>query len=105
MHRWLAPKRISGILRFMPANAASATLETVLGAVGQCLDRRSAEALLRLRADERLQSRIEELAERCTEGLLSEDEREEYDGLIRVGNFIAILQDKARQQLASDHAA
>jgi hypothetical protein len=45
----------------MPANSAHAAFERVLAAVGQCLDRHSAEALLRLRADKEMQGRIEEL--------------------------------------------
>lgn len=89
----------------MPAETTDATLEDVLGALAQCLDRTSAEALLRLRADGRLQARIEELADRCTEGELTPDERDEYESLIRVGNFVAILQAKARQQLATGQAA
>ena len=89
----------------MPSTASEATIESVLGAVGECLDRTSAEALLRLRADAQLQGRIEELADRSTEGALSAEEREEYENLIRVGNFIAVLQAKARRQLADSHAA
>ena len=89
----------------MPSTASEATIESVLGAVGECLDRTSAEALLRLRADARLQARNEELADRSTEGALSAEEREEYENLIRVGNFIAVLQAKARRQLADSHAA
>lgn len=85
----------------MSSEVIDATIESVLGAVGECLDRASAEALLRLRADARLQARMEELADRCTEGELSAQEREEYESLIRVGNFIAILQAKARRQLVA----
>ena len=86
----------------MPANSAHAAFERVLAAVGQCLDRQSAEALLRLRADSEMQGRIEELADKCSEGRLSSEERE---ALIRVGNFVAILQAKARRLLAEGHAA
>ena len=89
----------------MPSTASEATIESVLGAVGECLNRTSAEALLRLRADAWLQARMEELADRSTEGALSAEEREEYENLIRVGNFIAVLQAKARRQLADSHAA
>jgi hypothetical protein len=46
----------------------------------------------RLRADREMQGRIEELADKCTEGILTSEEREEYEALIRVGNFVAILQ-------------
>jgi hypothetical protein len=80
-------------------NAATQAVESVLAAVGDCLDATSAEALLRLRAPEQLQSRIESLAERCTEGQLTDDEREEYESLVRLGNFVAILQSRARRQL------
>jgi len=89
----------------MPANSAHAAFERVLAAVGQCLDRQSAEALLRLRADREMQGRIEELADKCTEGRLTSEERDEYEALIRVGNFVAILQAKARRILAEGHAA
>ncbi len=89
----------------MPANSAHAAFERVLAAVGQCLDRQSAEALLRLRADREMQGRIEELADKSTEGRLTSEERDEYEALIRVGNFVAILQAKARRLLAEGHAA
>ena len=89
----------------MPANSAHAAFERVLAAVGQCFDRQSAEALLRVRADREMQGRIEELADKCTEGRLTSEERDEYEALIRVGNFVAILQAKARRLLAEGHAA
>lgn len=89
----------------MPANSTHAAFERVLAAVGQCLDRQSAEALLRLRADSEMQGRIEELADKCSGGRLSLEERDEYEALIRVGNFVAILQAKARRLLAEGNAA
>jgi hypothetical protein len=82
-----------------------AALDRVLAAVGQCLDRKSAESLLRLRADAEMQTRIEELADKCIEGTLSEEQRQEYDSMVRVGNFVAILQGIARRLLADGHAA
>jgi hypothetical protein len=89
----------------MPADSAQTALERVLAAVGQCLDRQSAESLLRLRADTEMQQRIEELADKCTEGRLTPEERDEYEAMIRVGNFVAILQAKARRLLTEGHAA
>ena len=89
----------------MPANSTNAVLDRVLGAVGECLDRESAEALLRLRADAEMQGRIETLADKCTEGSLSTEERDEYETLINVGNFVSILQAKARRLLAGGRAA
>ena len=89
----------------MPADPAHSAFERVLAAVGQCLDRQSAEALLRLRADKEMQGRIEDLADKSTEGTITPEEREEYEALIRVGNFVAILQARARRLSAEGHAA
>jgi hypothetical protein len=58
-----------------------------------------ARALVQFRGDEGLQRRIEELADKCTEGELSEDERAEYEGYVWANNFIAVLQAKARKRL------
>jgi hypothetical protein len=52
-----------------------------------------------------MQGRIEELADKCTEGKLSPEERDEHEAMIRVGNFAAILQAKTRRLLAEGHAA
>ena len=67
--------------------------------VVQALTPEVAKALVQLRADPELQAKMDDLAEKCNEGKLTEDEREEYDASIRFGNFIAILQAKARTLL------
>jgi hypothetical protein len=87
----------------MPTGAPHPAFERVLAAVGQCLDRPSAEALLRLRADPELQARIEALADKNTEGQLTPEEREEYEALIRVGQFVFLLQANARRFFTQDH--
>jgi hypothetical protein len=56
-----------------PADSAQTALERVIAAVGQCLDRQSAESLLRRLADTEMQGRIEELADKCTEGRLTSE--------------------------------
>jgi phosphotransacetylase len=86
------------------ANSPHIVFERVLAAVGKCLDRQSAEALIQVRADQ-MQERIEELADKSTEGMLTPEERDEYEALVRVGNFVAILQAKARRLLSEGHAA
>ena len=53
------------------------------------------------RADPELQSRIDELASKSTEGQLTEAERAEYAGYVRANNFVAILQRQARQLIES----
>ena len=56
-----------------------------------------ARAVLAFRPDPEIQERIEELAEKSTEGRLTEAERAEYEGYVRANKFIAILQRLARQ--------
>ena len=68
----------------MPADSAQTALERVRAAVGQRLDRQSAESLLRLRADTEMQGRIAELADKCTEGRLTPEERDEYEALMSI---------------------
>ncbi|SPE51493.1 conserved hypothetical protein [Verrucomicrobia bacterium] len=52
--------------------------------------------IIRFRPDRRLRARVEELAEKSTEGRLSEEERAEYAGYVRANKFVAILQRQAR---------
>ena len=42
---------------------------------------------------------MDELAEKCNEGLLSSEEREEYETGVRFANYLAIIQAKARRLL------
>jgi hypothetical protein len=62
-----------------------------------------AKRLVQLRADEELQTRLDELAEKCNEGQLTQEERQEYDDYISAIDFISLLQAKARTLL--DHKA
>lgn len=59
-----------------------------------------ARALVAYAGDEALRQRVEELASRNTEGLLTEAERSEYEGYVRANKFIAVLQAKARKLIA-----
>lgn len=45
---------------------------------------------------------MDDLAGRANEGLLSEDERSEYEALINADDFLSILKLKAGQQLRGD---
>jgi hypothetical protein len=77
----------------------STTLDRLLEPVIRTLTPEVARALVEVRADPELQARMDELAEKCNEGQLSPEEREEYETSIRFANFIAILQAKARALL------
>lgn len=64
--------------------------------IGRAFTHEAAEEILRVRADEETQRRIDELADKCNEGLLSEEERSEYQDYIVWFNFLTLLQAKAR---------
>lgn len=55
------------------------------------------DEVLRFRPDPNLLKRIEELAAKSTEGLLTNEERAEYEGYVRANNFIAILRRQAQR--------
>ncbi|HYV34940.1 MAG TPA: hypothetical protein VE988_04495, partial [Gemmataceae bacterium] len=72
----------------------------MLDPVGRCLNESAAKQLVRLKADPKVQTRVRELAEKCNEGELTPDEHQEYETYVMVGEFIAVLQAKARALLA-----
>ncbi len=77
----------------------TATLDRLVEPVVRTLTPEVARAIVELRADPILQARMDELAEKCNEGNMTPDERDEYETNIRFGNFIAIIQAKARRLL------
>lgn len=79
----------------------TAFLDRLLDPVTDCLTPEAAQQLIALRADPQFQERLDLLADKCTEGQLSPDEREEYETYVRAIHIIAILQAKARNLLAA----
>jgi hypothetical protein len=77
----------------------SAYLDRILEPVSQCFTPEVAQRFIQLRTDPQFQARVDELADKCTEGELTEEERSEYETYVRAGNLIAILQAKARKLL------
>lgn len=75
------------------------TMDRVLESVSQCLTPEAAQRLLDLRADAELQDRIDVLADRSTEGILTPEERAEYQIYVQMGQFVSILKAKARKLL------
>jgi len=82
------------------ANTAPA-LDRLVGPLSACLTPVSARRLLALKADAKLQARVDYLAGRCNQGLLTPEERAEYGSYVTFGTFVAILKSKARQLLAN----
>lgn len=58
-----------------------------------------AQRIVDFRADAKMQARLDELADKCNEGLLTPDEVKEYDGYLDAIDLVTILQLKARCSL------
>ena len=74
-------------------------LDRFLNPVRDILTPEVAKAIADLRADPVTQDRIEDLAHRHHEGLLTSEELSEYESLVNGANVIAVLQAKARSVL------
>ena len=75
-------------------------LERLLEPVSSSLNEEAARKLIGLKVDRKAQARVDELARKCNEGQLTPEERQQYETYVLAGEFIAILQAKARLLLA-----
>jgi hypothetical protein len=75
-------------------------LDRLLEPLARSLTPAAARAVMNFRADSETQRRIAELADKCNEGQLTPQERQEYEAFVRAIDLIAILQSKARRLLA-----
>lgn len=79
--------------------ASTLLLDRIFEPLGEALTPESARRLVSMQANPEVQQRVDELADKCTEGLLTEEEADEYDSYIRAIEFMSIMQSKARQIL------
>ena len=84
-----------------PAHAAK-TIDGLLDPLSRCLDHESARRVAEFRIDPSVQARVDLLAEARNEGLLTYEERAEYEAFINTADFISILKLKARRHLTSN---
>jgi hypothetical protein len=84
---------------------ATNALSRLLEPLSRSLGVEAAMSLVGLRIDPAIQARIEELADRCNEGLLTEAERAEYSGYVEGAEILALIKSKARRYLASQRAS
>jgi hypothetical protein len=83
----------------------SSAIERVVHQLGQCLTPDTARRIAGLRADRQLQKRIDALADKNAEGLITPDEKQEFDGYVSAATFLSILQAEARRVLGEQPQA
>jgi hypothetical protein len=83
----------------MASLANDRILNRVLDSVSECLTPDVASRIVALRADPRLQRKLDELAEKNSTGTLTRREESEYETYIEALDVIAILQATARKAL------
>jgi hypothetical protein len=86
----------------MNQESTTAVLDELFDPVGECLTPDVARRLVGVRASPGVQARLDELAEKSSDGTLTADERRAYESYLRAVNFIGVLQAKARALLASE---
>ena len=79
--------------------SALSLFEESLAPVEACLNLESANAILNLPPNVRVQARVDLLAAKSNEGSITPEERSEYDALIWADHFLGILQAKAEHYL------
>jgi hypothetical protein len=85
----------------MPRTKSAPALDQLIGSLSECLTPESARRLVALKADPKLQSRVNDLAERHSRGALTTEEQAEYGSYVSFSTFVAILKSKARQLLSN----
>ena len=74
-------------------------IDRVLDPFLDCLTPEVARKIVDLRANSATQQRLDELADKANEGLLTPEERALYDRFLDAFHFVTILQAKARDYL------
>lgn len=77
----------------------ASVLDQLLDPVGRLLTPEVARKLVHHRFDPKAQDQIDQLARKCNEGRLTDDERREYETYVQTIDLLAILQAKARALL------
>ena len=75
------------------------SIEQLIRPVGQCLTPEVAERLVLLRATPELQQQVHVLADKANRGVLSDDERHDYEQYVSFSQFVTLLQIEARNLL------
>jgi len=88
----------------MATKTKAISLNQMMQSVGDCFTAETAKRLANLKADPSLQARVDVLAEKCSDGTLTEKERDEYRRYVSFGTFVDTLKSKARLVLKQSRA-
>jgi hypothetical protein len=78
----------------------SSLIEGILEPLTSGLDAARARQVLDYRFPAETQARVDYLGDRASEGLLTPEERAEYEAIIRASHLVTILKLKAQRRLA-----
>ena len=84
-----------------PTPHDTSILAQLLEPLEACMTPAVAQQIAALRASPEAQARIDELADKCTEGQLTPEERAEYESYVHAIKMIGVLQAQARDVLAT----
>lgn len=77
----------------------TSALDRLLDPLLSALTPEVAERVVHLRADDKMQQRLDELAAKSNEGQLTAEEEREYDVYLRAMTVVSVMQTKARAYL------
>jgi hypothetical protein len=78
-------------------NMNTTILDQIIEPFAECLTPDAARKIVAIRADDELQGRVDELAEKANAGTLTDIEQSEYDRYLAAFHFVTILQARARR--------
>jgi hypothetical protein len=82
---------------------AATTADKILDQFANCLNEEAARRIVELKFDDETLARVELLGDKANEGLLSDEESEEYKSYVEIGDVIALLKLKAKQVLTKSN--
>lgn len=87
----------------MTSNSGTAILNRLIDPERDDLSIEAAQSLVRLDFPQPDHARMEQLSARAADGTLSADERDELEEYLRVADFLAVIQSKARRSIERAH--
>lgn len=87
----------------MTSNSGTAILNRLIDHERDDLSVEAAQSLVRLDFPQSDHARMEQLSARAAEGTLSANERDELEEYLRVADFLAVIQSKARRSIECAH--